>query len=99
MAFDVSPTSERWKEIVNMVNENAQGRAIRRYVYELERKISSQEAEIRELKRKNEQCEQYRKDVLSLDFVKEAIEEAVRKAEDEVFDRYNTNWSGFQGGL
>ena len=53
MAYDVSPTSERWEEIVNIQDENKQGRELRKYVYELENKVSSYEYELRELRREN----------------------------------------------
>ena len=50
MAYDVSPTSERWEEIVNIQDENKQGRELRQYVYELENKVSSYEYELRKQK-------------------------------------------------
>lgn len=67
-------------------------RAIRRYVYELEQKVSSQESKIRELKRKNEQ---YKKNILSLNVVKDVI----REAKSEAYKECNTDWSGMQGGF
>lgn len=92
MAFDINPTSERWEEIVNIQDEKSQNRAIRRYVYELEQKIFSQERELERLKKENKK---YKKDILSLNIVKDAI----RKAKSEAYKEYNTDWSGMQGGF
>ena len=92
MAYDVIPTSERWEEIVNIQDENRQSRELRRYVYELENKVSSQESELNRLRRENKK---YKKDILSLDIVKEAI----CKAKSEAYKDCNTDWSGLQGGF
>lgn len=91
MAYEVEPTSERWRDIINTQDEVSQARKIRTYIYELERKVSSQESEIRGLKEENKK---FKKQILSLDVVKEAIE----KAEHDEFVRCNTDWSGYQGG-
>ena len=92
MAYDVSPTSERWEEIVNIQDENKQGRELRKYVYELENKVSSYEYELRELRRENTNM---KKDILSIKVVKDAI----NNAKSEAYSECNTDWSGFQGGF
>lgn len=76
MAFDVCPTSERWEEIVNIQDEKSQNRAIRRYVYELEQKVFSQERELERLKKENKK---YKKNILSLKVVKDAKSEAYKE--------------------
>lgn len=92
MAFNVNPTSEKWEEIVNIQDEKSQNRAITRYVYELEQKIFSQECELKRLKKENKK---YKKDILSLEVVKDAI----RKAKSEAYKECNTDWNGIQGGF
>ncbi len=92
MAFDVIPTSERWEKIVNIQDEKLQNRAINKYVYELEQKVFSQESELRELRRRNKE---YRKDILSLNIVKDAI----RKVKNEAYKECNTDWDGMQNGF
>ena len=92
MAYEVEPTSERWIDIINTQDEVSQTRKIRTYIYELENKVSSQEIEIKRLKEENKK---FKKQVLSLDVVKEAIS----KAKSDACHDYNTDWSGFQGGL
>ena len=37
MAYEVEPTSERWRDIINTPDEVSQGRKIRTYIYELEK--------------------------------------------------------------
>lgn len=91
MAYDVTPTSKKWKEIMGIKDEISQGRKINRYVYDLENKVYSQASEIKRLTR---ELEQIKKQVLTLDIVKEAI----REAKDEVYRDCNTDWSGCQGG-
>lgn len=90
MAYEVEPTSERWRDIVNTQNEVSQSRKIRAYIYELEHKVDRQNSKIKDLQRENEK---FKKQILSLDVVKEAIQEARHKE----FDRFNTDWSGYQG--
>ena len=92
MPYDVEPTSERWNDILNTRNEITQARMIRTYIYELENKVRSQESEIKRLKEKNKK---FKKQVLSLDIVKDAINEA----KSEAYRDCNTDWSGFQGGM
>lgn len=92
MAIDVEPTSERWKEIVEEKDENKQGRMLRRYVYELERQVSSEQSEFERLRKENKKL---KKDILSLSVVKEAI----REAKSEAYRDCNTDWSGVQGGF
>lgn len=92
MPYDVEPTSERWNDILNTQNEITQARMIRTYIYELENKVRSQESEIKRLKEKNKK---FKKQVLSLDIVKDAINEA----KSEAYRDCNTDWSGFQGGM
>ena len=91
MAYEVEPTSERWIDIINTQDEVSQARKIRTYIYELERKVSSQESEIKRLKEDNKK---FKKHILSLDVVKEAIS----KAKSDAYYECNTDWSGFQGG-
>ena len=92
MAYDVSPTSERWEEIVNIQDENKQGRELRKYVYELENKVSSYEYELRELRRENTNM---KKDILSIKVVKDAI----NNAKSEAYSECNTDWSGLKGAF
>ena len=73
MAIDVEPTSERWREIVEERNEITQGRMLRRYVYELERQVGSEQSELERLRKENKKL---KKDILSLGVVKDAIREA-----------------------
>ena len=91
MNYEVEPTSERWIDIINTQDEVSQTRKIRTYIYELENKVSSQENEIRRLKEENKK---FKKQILSLDVVKEVIS----KAERDVYHYCNTDWSGFQSG-
>lgn len=90
--IDVNPTSQRWREICEITDEDSQNRALRRYVYELENKVHSYESELKTLREENKQV---RKDILSMKIVQDAI----KKAEHEEFSRYNTDWSGLQGGF
>lgn len=90
--IDVNPTSQRWREICGITDEDSQNRALRRYVYELENKINSYESELKALREENKQV---RKDILSMKIVQDAI----KKAEHEECSRCNTDWSGFQGGF
>ena len=88
--IDVNPTSQRWREICEITEEDSQNRALRRYVYELENKVYSYESELKTLR---EEDEQVRKDILSMKIVQDVI----KKAEHEEFSRSNTDWSGLQG--
>ena len=90
--IDVNPTSQRWREICEIADEDSQNRALRRYVYELENKVHSYEFELKTLRKENKQV---RKDILSIKIVQDAI----KKAENEEFSRCNTDWSGLQGGF
>lgn len=90
--IDVKPTSQRWREICEITDEDSQNRALRRYVYELENKINSYESELKALREENKQV---RKDILSMKIVQDAI----KKAEHEEFSRCNNDWSGLQGGF
>lgn len=89
MAYEVEPMSEKWKDIINTQDEVSQARKIRTYIYELEKKVYGQENEIRKLKEENKK---FKKQILSLDVVKEAI----NKAKSEAYSDCNTDWSGFQ---
>ena len=90
MAHEVEPMSEKWQDIINTQDEISQGRKIRTYIYELEKKVYSQENEIRKLREENKK---FKKQILSLDVVKEAIS----KAKSDAYRDYNADWSGFQG--
>lgn len=92
MAIDIEPTSERWREIVEEKDENKQGRMLRKYVYELERQVGSEQSEIERLRKENKKL---KKDILSLGIVKEAI----REAKSEAYKDCNTDWNGLQGGF
>ena len=92
MAYDVEPMSERWREIVEERNEITQGRMMRRYVYELEHQVGSEQLELERLRKENKKL---KKDILSLGVVKEAI----REAKSEAYRDCNTDWSGLQGGF
>ena len=92
MPYDIEPKSKRWEEIINTPDVFSQGRKIRIYICELESKVSGQENEIRELQRKYERI---RKQVLSLDIVKEGI----KQAENNEFERCNNKWDGYQEGV
>lgn len=89
---DVNPTSQRWREICEITDEDSQNRALRRYVYELERKVHFYESELKTFREENKQV---RKDILSMKIVQDAI----KKAEHEEFSRCNTDWSGLQCGF
>ena len=90
MAYEVEPMSEKWQDIINTQDAISQGRKIRTYIYELEKKVYSQENEIRKLREENKK---FKKQILSLDVVKEAIS----KAKSDAYRDYNADWSGFQG--
>lgn len=92
MAIDVEPTSERWREIVEEKDENKQGRMLRKYVYELEHQVGSEQSELERLRKENKKL---KKDILSLSVVKEAI----REAKSEAYRDCNTDWNGLQGGF
>lgn len=82
--IDVNPTSQRWREICEITDEDSRNRALRRYVYELENKVHSYESELKTLREENKQV---RKDILSMKIVQDAI----KKAEHEEFSRCNTD--------
>ena len=65
---------------------------LRRYVYELERQVGSEQSELERLRKENKKL---KKDILSLGVVKEAIIEA----KSEAYRDCNTDWSGLQGGF
>lgn len=90
--IDVNPTSDRWREICEITDEDSQNRALRRYVYELESKVNSYESELRQLRKENKQI---KKDILPTSIVKEAID----KARHDVYAEDNTDWSGLQNGF
>ncbi len=92
MAFDIEPTSERWREIAEEKDENKQSRMLRKYVYDLEHQVG---LEMHELKRLRKENKQLKNSILSLKVVKEAI----REAKSEVYKECNTDWSGMQGGF
>ena len=90
--IDVNPTSQRWKEICEIEDEQIQIRAIRRYVFELENKISSYETESSNLRKENYDM---RKNILS----SKIVEDEIQKAKDDEWRKYNTDWSGMQEGF
>lgn len=90
--IDVNPTSQRWKEICEIEDEQIQIRAIRRYVFELENKISSYETESSNLRKENYDM---RKNILS----SKIVEDEIQKARDDEWRKYNTDWSGMQEGF
>ena len=92
MAYDVVPTSKEWEDIINTDNELEQTRKLNRYVYDLEHKVSQQEARIRRLTR---ELKTMREQVLSLSWV----EEAVRLAKSDAYHECNADWSGYQEGV
>lgn len=92
MAFDVEPTSGRWREIVEEKEENKQSRMLRKYVYGLEHQVESEMYELKILRKENKQL---KNSILSLKVVKEAI----REAKSEAYKECNTDWSGMQGGF
>lgn len=90
--IDVNPTSQRWKEICEIEDEQIQIRAIRRYVFELENKISSYETESSNLRKENYDM---KKNILS----SKIVEDEIQKARDDEWRKYNTDWSGIQEGF
>ena len=92
MAYDRIPTSDKWREIANIQDENSQSRALANYVYDLEQKVYSQESALVRLRRENKE---YKKEILSLSIVKDAI----NNAKSEAYKDCNTDWSGLQGGF
>lgn len=90
--IEVNPTSQRWKEICEIEDEQTQSRVIKRYVFELENKISSYETESSNLRKENYDM---RKNILSSKIVKDEIQ----KAREDEWRVYNTDWSGMQEGF
>lgn len=90
--IEVNPTSQRWKKICEIEDEQIQIRAIRRYVFELENKISSYETESSNLRKENYDM---RKNILS----SKIVENEIQKARDDEWRKYNTDWSGMQEGF
>lgn len=76
--IDVNPTSQQWREICEITDEDSQNRALRRYLYELESKVHSYESELKALRVENKQV---RKDILSMKIVQDAIKKAVFKVD------------------
>lgn len=85
--IDVNPTSQRWKEICEIEDEQTQSRAIKRYVFELENKVSSYETESSNLRKENYDM---RKNILS----SKIVEDEIQKAREDEWRKYNTDWSG-----
>lgn len=92
MAIDINPTSQRWKEICEIEDENTRSRALRRYVFELEKQVHSYEAEISNLRKENKGIKE---GILSTKFIQDEIE----KAREDEWRMYNTDWSGMQEGF
>lgn len=90
--IDVNPTSQRWKEICEIEDEQTQSRAIKRYVFELENKVSSYETESSNLRKENYDM---RKNILS----SKIVEDEIQKAREDEWRKYNTDWSGMQEGF
>lgn len=94
MAYEVEPTSSRWREIVAEPDERKQSRMLRQYVYELERKVGVRHHELKDLQEENEKLKKDIQKILSLNCVKEAINERVKAAEEDSFRYFNSNWDG-----
>lgn len=90
--IDVNPTSQRWKEICEIEDEQTQRRAIRRYVFELENKVSSYETESSNLRKENYDM---RKNILS----SKIVEDEIQKVREDEWRKCNTDWSGMQEGF
>lgn len=90
--IDVNPTSQKWKEICEITDENTQHRALKRYVFELEKQVCSYEAEISNLRK---EIKGIKKSVLSMKIVQDAIKRA-RKNE---WSKCNFDWNGMQEGF
>lgn len=90
--IEANPTSQRWKEICEIEDEQTQVRAIKRYVFELENKIHSYETESSNLRKENYDM---RKNILS----SKIVEDEIQKAREDEWRMYNTNWSGMQEGF
>ena len=90
--IDVNPTSQRWKEICEIEDEQTQSRAIERYVFELENKVSSYETESSNLRKENYDM---RKNILS----SKIVEDEIQKAREDEWRKYNTDWSAMQEGF
>lgn len=90
--IEVNPTSQRWKEICEIEDEQTQSRAIKRYVFELEKQEHSYEAEISNLRKENYDM---RKNILS----SKIVEDEIQKARKDEWRKYNTDWSGMQEGF
>lgn len=90
--IEVNPTSQRWKEICEIEDEQTQSRAIKRYVFELENKVSSYETESSNLRKENYDM---RKNILS----SKIVEDEIQKAREDEWRKYNTDWSGMQEGF
>lgn len=99
MAYDVEPTSERWREIVEEKDESKQGRMLRRYVYELERQVGSEQSELERLRKENKKLRKSIQDILKIGCIKEEVDKQVSDAENRVSAIYNSDWSELQGGF
>ena len=80
------------EKICEIEDEQIQIRAIRRYVFELENKISSYETESSNHRKENYDM---RKNILS----SKIVENEIQKARDDEWRKYNTDWSGMQEGF
>lgn len=98
MAYEVEPISSRWREIVAEPDERKQSRMLRQYVYELEKKVGARHYELEDLKEENEKLKKDIQKILSLNCVKEAINEKVKAAEENSFRYFNSRWDEGQGG-
>lgn len=90
--IDVNPTSQRWKEICEIEDEQTQRRAIRRYVFELEKQLRSYETELNNLRK---EVKEAKEDILCMKIVTEEIQKIVK---DE-YQKYNTDWGSMQKGF
>ena len=68
--IEENPNSQRWKDICEIKDEQTQSRALKRYVFELEKQVYSYETEINKLRK---EVEEVKKDILSMKFVQKSI--------------------------
>lgn len=89
---DVNPVSQRWKEICEITDEQTQRRAVKRYVFELEKQVHFYETELNNLRK---EVKEAKEDILCMKIVTEEIQKIVK---DE-YQKYNTDWGSMQKGF